>query len=70
LYWRHLVENDLVFKVLITIICHDEYLLECPKELAENEAQILKQCMEDAADRFCDNPRIPAEPVIENYWTH
>jgi len=70
LYWRHLVENDLVFKVLITIICHDEYLLECPKELAENEAQVLKQCMEDAADRFCDNPRIPAEPVIENYWTH
>ncbi len=70
LYWRHLVKNNLVFKVLITIICHDEYLLETSKELAEQESLVLKNCMEEAADRFCDVPRIPAEPVIENYWTH
>ena len=70
LYWRYLIENGLVFTVLITIICHDEYLLEAPKNLAEKEAEVLKECMEEAANRFCDVPKIPAEPTIENYWTH
>jgi len=70
LYWRHLIKEGLVFTVLIDIICHDEYLLEAPKELAESEAEVLKECMEKAADRFCDYPRIPAVPVITDYWNH
>ncbi len=70
LYWRHLLESKRVFKCRITIICHDEYLLEVPKELAEQEAIILQECMEQAADRFCKSLKLEATPVVASYWTH
>ena len=70
LYWRSLIERNLVFKCKITIICHDEYLIEVPKELAEQEAIILKKCMEEAGKKFCKTIPIIAEPVITPYWTH
>ena len=70
LFLREMIKKDWMFKVWITIICHDEYLLECPKDMAEEVAMSLKECMEKAADRFCPHPRIPAQPTIENYWTH
>ena len=70
LYWRHLLESNRVFKCKITIICHDEYLLEVPKELAEEEAKKLQECMELAADRFCKSLKIEATPVITEYWRH
>ena len=70
LYWRSLIERNLVFKCKIAIICHDEYLIEVPEELAEQEATILKQCMEDAGNFFCKVIPITAQPVITPYWTH
>ena len=70
LYWRHLIESQKVFKCLITIICHDEYLLEVPKDIAEEEAKILQDCMEQAADKFCTSLKIEATPVITEYWRH
>jgi DNA polymerase-1 len=70
LYWRSLVERSLVFTCKIVIICHDEYLLEVPKELAEQEAQILKQCMEEAGDFFCKRVPLTATPKITPFWNH
>ncbi len=70
LYWRYLIQNDLIFKCKITIICHDEYLIEVPKELDIEHSEILKQCMEEAGERFCKTIQITATPVITNYWTH
>lgn len=69
-YWRSLIEENLVFKCKIAIICHDEYLLEVPKELAEQEAKILKECMETAGNMFCKRIPLTATPVITNFWTH
>ena len=69
-YWRSLIERGLVFKSKIVIICHDEYLLEVPKELAEQEAKILKECMEKAGDIFCKRIPITATPVINSWWYH
>lgn len=38
-YFNHLVKDDLVFKVLIPNDVHDEYLIEPPIEIAEQEAK-------------------------------
>lgn len=69
-YWRSLVERGLVFKCKIAIICHDEYLLEVPKEIANQEAKILKECMEKAGDIFCKRIKLTATPVISSWWHH
>lgn len=70
LYWRHLMESNLVFKVKIAIICHDEYLIEVPEELAEQESKILKECMEKAGDLYCKIIPLTATPVIVDHWQH
>ena len=70
LYWRHLLEKNLVFKVKLAIICHDEFLVEVPKEIAEEESIVLKQCMEQAGDFYCKRIKLTATPVITPYWKH
>lgn len=70
LYWNHLVKENLVFKVKIAIICHDEYLIEVPKELAEQEALALKKCMEEAGSYYCETVPLTATPVITEHWKH
>lgn len=70
LYWNHLVEDGLIFKVKIAIICHDEYLLEVPGEIAEQEAQKLKECMEEAGSYYCATIPLTATPVITKFWKH
>lgn len=70
LYWRHLLEANLVFKVKIAIICHDEYLIEVPEKLAGQEAKILKECMEKAGDKYCKRIPLTATPVITKFWKH
>lgn len=47
-----------------------EILSECPTEIVEKEAIILRKCMEDAGDIFCKRIKLTAEPQIGNYWQH
>jgi len=70
LYYRHLLEENLLFKVKIAIICHDEFLIEVPEELAEQEAKILKECMEKAGELYCQTIKLTATPVITRWWKH
>lgn len=70
LYWEHLVKDSLLFKVKINIICHDEYLIEVPEEIAEQEALILKECMEKAGSYYCPIIPLTATPVITKFWKH
>lgn len=70
LYWKHLVEEELVHIVKIVIICHDEYLIEVPEAIAEREALILKQCMEEAGKYYCEIVPLTASPVITKFWKH
>ena len=53
LYFEHLIKDNLIFKVLIPNDVHDEYLIEPPTEIAEQEAKKLSECMEYAASLFC-----------------
>ena len=69
-YFNHLVNDGLIFKVLIPNDVHDEYLIEPPKEIAEQEAKKLSECMEYAAAIFCKKVTIKAVPEIAPCWVH
>lgn len=69
-YFNHLVKDGLIFKVLIPNDVHDEYLIEPPEEIAEQEAKKLSECMEYAAAIFCKKVTIKAVPEIADYWVH
>ena len=69
-YFNHLVNDGLIFKVLIPNDVHDEYLIEPPTEIAEQEAKKLSECMEYAAAIFCKKVTIKAVPEIAPYWVH
>lgn len=69
-YFNHLVNDGLIFKVLIPNDVHDELLIEPPMEIAKQEAKKLSECMEYAADIFCKKVSIKAEPEIGLCWIH
>lgn len=69
-YFNHLVNDGLIFKVLIPNDVHDEYLIEPPEEIAEQEAKKLSECMEYAAAIFCKKVTIRAVPEIAPCWVH
>ena len=69
-YFNHLVNDGLIFKVLIPNDVHDEYLSEGPTEIAEQEAKKLSECMEYAAAIFCKKVTIKAVPEIGTCWLH
>lgn len=69
-YFNHLVNDGLIFKVLIPNDVHDELLIEPPTEIAEQEGRKLSECMEYAANIFCKKVSIKAEPEIGPYWIH
>ena len=66
----YIVENDLLFKVLIVNMVHDEIVLESPPELAEESQQQLKYHMEKAGNLFCKIIPIKANPEITKVWKH
>lgn len=70
LYFEHLIRDNLIFKVLIPNDVHDEYLIEPPTEIAEQEAAMLSKCMEYAASLFCKKVTIKAVPEISEHWVH
>lgn len=69
-YFNHLVNDGLIFKVLIPNDVHDEYLIEPPEEIAEQEAKKLSECMEYAANIFCKKVSIKAVPELGTCWIH
>lgn len=69
-YFNYLIKNNLVFKVLIPNIVHDELLIESPKDIAERESKKLSEYMEYSASIFCKKVFINAVPEIESFWKH
>jgi DNA polymerase I-like protein with 3'-5' exonuclease and polymerase domains len=69
-YFNHLLEKNLLFKVLIINIVHDEILLEIPIQIAEKEAKNLQKAMEDAGKIFVKIVTLKAEPLLSNHWIH
>jgi DNA polymerase-1 len=69
-FYRYLLENDLIFKVKVVNVVHDEIIVECPDELSSNISTILQKSMEDAGQVFCKVVKLKAEPVITTTWKH
>ena len=57
-------------KVLIVNQVHDEILVEAPKEIADEVAKVLVDCMERAGAPFCRILPLKADTVIAEYWVH
>jgi DNA polymerase-1 len=70
LFYRWIRDNNLLNKVLISNIIHDEFLVECPIDIAETTANKLKESMEDATKFHCTIVPLRATPVITKHWTH
>ena len=69
-FFRYLIEKGLVFKVLMPNVVHDEWIVESPKELAEEMKNKLQECMEDAGKVFCKVVKLKADPMITTHWQH
>lgn len=69
-FFNWIKENNLIHKVLISNVIHDEYLVECPKDMAELVAGKLQECMQDAAIEYCPIIPLKADPNITTEWEH
>lgn len=69
-FFRWIKENNLLRKVLITNIVHDELMTEQPKTISQLVAGKLKECMENAGKHYCPIIPLKAEPVLTEYWAH
>jgi DNA polymerase-1 len=68
--FRELVKKQLLFKVWMPNVVHDEILLECPIEMSKQMATLVQECMERAGEKFCKTIKLKAEPVITKEWEH
>lgn len=69
-FFRYLEENDLVFKVKMPNVVHDEWVVECSEDIKNEISKVLQVCMEKAGDVFCKTVKLKAEPEITKYWQH
>ena len=68
--FNELKKRNLLFKVLVVNMVHDEFCVEAPEEMAEEISQLVVDCMEKAGTIFCKVVPLRAEPAIGNYWIH
>jgi len=69
-FWsRYLVPNDLLFKVKIVNVIHDEILVESPEEIVQQVAAQLEKSMVDSGAKFCTRVSLKADPCISPYWS-
>jgi DNA polymerase-1 len=69
-FFRYLLENNLVFKVKLPNVVHDEWIVEAPEDMAESISKILQECMEKAGDVFCKTIKLKADPCVTLNWKH
>jgi DNA polymerase-1 len=69
-FFDWVIQKDLQNRVRICNLVHDEIITECPRDLAQEVSDKLKECMEEAGNLFLDILTIKAEPVITDHWTH
>lgn len=75
-FFEYLRRNNLLFKVLITVIPYDEINCEAPEEIAEDIAKVLYNCMVKAGAYFCTRCKLDADisrlpsGELPDYWIH
>lgn len=68
--FEQLIKKGWVFTVKIVHVVHDELVLECPKELADEVSQLVKDAMEKAGRVFYTRVPLKATPVVGEFWGH
>ena len=69
-FYKWIVQSNLMYKVKIVNMVHDEILIECDKELEELVMIKIKEFMEKSGDIYCRRIKLSAEPESANYWIH
>ncbi len=69
-FFRYLEENNLIFKVKMPNVVHDEWIIECPNDIKNEISSVLRECMERSGNVFCKTVKLKAEPEITKYWQH
>jgi len=66
--FKWIIENEYFGIVKIVNLVHDEVVVECPEDIAEEVSAVVKQFMEEGANAFMSIIPMVAEPEISNYW--
>ena len=66
-YWK---KNNLLFKVKYCIPAHDEGNIEAPKEIAQEQADMLVKSMIKGAEPFLKTLKLGATASIGPHWIH
>lgn len=75
-FFKYLRDNNLLFKVLITVTPYDEINCEAPEEIAESVAETLHRIMVKAGEFFVKKCKLEAEisrledGSLPTYWVH
>lgn len=70
LFFKYILKNNLWGIVKIVNLIHDELLVECPENIAEEVKNELLSCMEEAGKPFCKIIPLKAEAKIGKHWVH
>jgi len=65
-----IVNNNYQDKVLMCVPAHDEWNLECPKDMQDIVGKVLVQCMVAGGRPFCPNVFLGADLEISDHWVH
>lgn len=75
-FFEYLRQNNLLFKVLITVTPYDEINCEAPEEIAEDIAKVLHEIMVKAGAYFVHKVKLDADisrlddGSLPTYWIH
>lgn len=75
-FFEYLRQNNLLFKVLITVTPYDEINCEAPEEIAEDIAKVLHEIMVKAGAYFVHKVKLDADisrlddGSLPTYWVH
>ena len=70
MFFNQLIQRNLLFKVKVVNMVHDEFNIEAPIEIAEEMSNLLVKCMEAAGKQFCKLIPLTAEAAIGDHWIH
>ena len=68
LLFNWIVEENYQGKVLIDNTIHDEIVVECPIEMAEQVRDRVEQCMLEGGNKYLTNLKIKADASIGESW--
>lgn len=69
-FFNYLRSNNLLFKVKLCILVHDEANVEAPIEIADKIGEILVKSMEEGGKPFCTRAKLTADISIGDFWIH